>query len=70
MNDSEFSYVHFKELIINYYRIALLKCEDDIIKYIRQTYTDKDLYENFEKLEDYGYGTSSFKIISILLFLL
>lgn len=59
MNDSEFSYVHFKELIINYYRIALLKCEDDIIKYIRQTYTDKDLYENFEKLEDYGYDTEA-----------
>jgi len=59
MYRSEFSYVHFKELIINYYRVSLYNEDKCVIKKIRETYTDNDLYANFETLDDNGYNSEA-----------
>lgn len=59
MYRSEFCYVHFKELIINYYRISLYNNDENAIKHIRETYVDNDLYTNFEILDINGYDSES-----------
>lgn len=55
LKHSEFSHVHFKELIINYYRISLFNNDDDTLEFIRKSYTDSDLYSYFETLDNNGH---------------
>lgn len=55
MNYSEFSYVHFKELIINYYRISLYENDNGNLENIRNSYSDIGLYSCFDALDVNGY---------------
>ncbi len=55
LDQSEFSYVHFKELILNSYRIALYYQDEKTLNHFQNDYPSPDLKQYFENLNTNGY---------------